>query len=212
MKSVTHTSGFALLLAVLACSRTASEGSVGESETGHGSESSGDTTDEESSASDETTGDEACARPDFSYPPCHVDCTHCWWDDDGLNLCYGGVTKYYCEVDDDCPTLPDLEGIPLNCVGGGDGGGTCDLNCHDHNGCPSGMLCHVDSCVWPAECNEQATVCPHSLCEVEQPVQVTCDPCAAIVCEQNPGCCSPGGAWYESCVEYAIELCGLECP
>jgi hypothetical protein len=66
-------------------------------------------------------------------------------------------------------------------------------------------------CVQEAEtmCGDTCTGCSHDLCAQGEPLESTCDACAAIVCEDDPFCCST--SWDARCITESIQWCAQEC-
>ena len=84
-------------------------------------------------------------------------------------------------------------------------------------------ICAVDSfCCqfeWDVLCIERvltvcedlicAAACSHNLCETGEPLDSTCNSCAALVCFQDPSCCTD--SWDASCVSRVEQECGYQC-
>lgn len=83
------------------------------------------------------------------------------------------------------------------------------------------FCCQVD---WDFTCIEQvltvcedwicAAACSHNLCEIGEPLDSTCHPCAAQVCFQDPSCCADG--WDASCIAKVQQyqqggMCNFRC-
>jgi hypothetical protein len=61
-----------------------------------------------------------------------------------------------------------------------------------------------------------AQVCAHSPCEIGGPLDSTCNECTALVCFQDPGCCTDDGdpstdEWGAPCVARVEQECGVQC-
>jgi hypothetical protein len=66
-------------------------------------------------------------------------------------------------------------------------------------------------CVQEAEqlCGDTCAGCAHDLCVQGEPLEASCDACAATVCEADPFCCTT--AWDSRCITESTQLCGQEC-
>jgi hypothetical protein len=83
--------------------------------------------------------------------------------------------------------------------GAGGAGGVCgDMVCNSGESC--------ETC--PIDCGPCPT-CSHSECSQGTPLNGTCSPCAAAVCNQDPFCCS--SKWDNVCVADAQMKCGTLC-
>jgi len=49
----------------------------------------------------------------------------------------------------------------------------------------------------------------HDVCEEGPPMDPFCEPCAEIVCDNDPFCCD--SSWDDLCVQEAQDLCGAQC-
>lgn len=49
----------------------------------------------------------------------------------------------------------------------------------------------------------------HGLCATGEPLSATCDPCATILCAQDPYCCAV--SWDATCVGEVGSICGKSC-
>jgi hypothetical protein len=99
------------------------------------------------------------------------------------------------------------------CIAGGPLNASCDPCVAD--------ICQADSfCCeydWDKFCIEKvATICGltdctaacvHSLCEVGEPLDATCNRCATSVCEMDPVCCN--SQWDANCVALVDTACGF---
>jgi hypothetical protein len=54
-----------------------------------------------------------------------------------------------------------------------------------------------------------AAACSHNLCEEGEPLDSTCNTCAAQVCFEDPSCC--GDTWDSTCVELVGSECDHQC-
>jgi hypothetical protein len=54
-----------------------------------------------------------------------------------------------------------------------------------------------------------ADPCPHHPCETGEPLLSICDPCVALVCDDDPYCCD--GAWDNLCVTEIRQHCDFYC-
>jgi hypothetical protein len=54
-----------------------------------------------------------------------------------------------------------------------------------------------------------AAACSHNLCEVGEPLDSTCNTCAAQVCFEDPSCC--GDSWDTQCVALVGSVCNHQC-
>jgi len=54
-----------------------------------------------------------------------------------------------------------------------------------------------------------AAACSHNLCEVGEPLDSTCNTCAAQVCFEDPSCCTD--TWDSTCVGLAGSVCNHQC-
>ena len=66
----------------------------------------------------------------------------------------------------------------------------------------------------PATCLPRAIAdcvpaCAHDICVAGGPLDPACSDCAAVICAQDPDCCST--AWSASCADYAQRFCSQEC-
>ncbi|AUX23557.1 keratin associated protein 5-1 [Sorangium cellulosum] len=75
----------------------------------------------------------------------------------------------------------------------------------------------TDTCVGLAEtmCGascEAGGMCAHDKCYTGPRLAESCDPCVALVCEQEPSCCALNGEWTQRCVDLVETACGETCP
>jgi len=99
-------------------------------------------------------------------------------------------------VADICDGIPGTMGDPYCCAV------EWDDNCVDQ----------VLTICGDVTCNQ---VCSHSPCEIGDPLDFTCNSCTALVCFQDPNCCTDDGDpltddWDASCVQ-KVQNCGIEC-
>ena len=60
-----------------------------------------------------------------------------------------------------------------------------------------------------ADTTDGGTTCAHPLCSVGVGLDKTCDPCAALLCSEDPYCC--GSAWDTTCVGEVTSICQKSC-
>lgn len=53
--------------------------------------------------------------------------------------------------------------------------------------------------------------CTHSVCDLGQALDPSCDPCVPKVCERDSACCSGSGNWEGYCIYLAQTVCGATC-
>ena len=85
--------------------------------------------------------------------------------------------------------------------------------CDGEEVCDGRGVCQSGAPPCQASCNEDLDTCPcaHPVCEVGIPLDSTCgNGCAALVCDQNPSCCTD--SWNDECVCVAASLgCDPDC-
>ncbi|GAB4509594.1 MAG: hypothetical protein Tsb0020_26210 [Haliangiales bacterium] len=86
----------------------------------------------------------------------------------------------------------------------------CGLDCSGGPTCGDGVCEPGEDCeTCPEDCGECGGECVHDLCDEGEPLDPTCDQCAADVCDVDPFCCDV--AWDGICVGLAEDICGLDC-
>src|SRR5262249_12222820 len=148
-------------------------------------------------------GDGLCLGEDCASCPsdCGI-CPHC-----GDGVCLGSETCITCAVD--CGVCPGCgDGSCLgseNCLRCPVDCGTCGTD-----KCGDGICDTTESCATcAADCCQGGSACGHDVCTTGSPLSAGCDPCAAIVCASQPGCCAT--RWDAICVGAASLACGITC-
>jgi hypothetical protein len=53
------------------------------------------------------------------------------------------------------------------------------------------------------------STCEHAICATGEGLDATCDPCATLLCAQDPYCCN--SAWDATCVGEVASICNQSC-
>jgi hypothetical protein len=131
---------------------------------------------------------------------CVPSCTpSCGGNQCGSDGC--GGTCGTCPTGDTCNDSGQcVSSCAPSCAGlqcGSDGcGGSCGT-------CPSGDICNA-----AGQC-AGGSACSHPICSTGASLTPSCDPCATVVCEWDPYCCTT--AWDYICVSEVSSFCGESC-